>query len=155
MAGCDCRGPWGYVSDVFNEDVLQTLTGRSAIGHVRYSTFGDSRVVNAQPILIECSHGQIALCHNGNLVNAAELRDDLVRQGSIFQTNSDSEVVLHLYAKSTAATAEGRHRRVGVAGGRRLFARYADAREADRGPRPARLPAAGVGPAGRRLCRVL
>ena len=96
----------GYVSDVFNEDVLATLGGRSAIGHVRYSTFGDSRVVNAQPILIECSHGQIALCHNGNLVNATELRDELVRQGSIFQTNSDSEVVLHLYARSTAPVAE-------------------------------------------------
>ncbi len=96
----------GYVSDVFKEDVLSPLVGRSAIGHVRYSTFGDSRVVNAQPILIECSHGQIALCHNGNLVNAAELREELVRQGSIFQTNSDTEVVLHLYAKSTAKLAE-------------------------------------------------
>ena len=96
----------GYVSDVFSERVLEQLTGRTAIGHVRYSTFGDSRVVNAQPILIECSHGQIALCHNGNLVNAAELRDKLVRQGSIFQTNSDTEVILHLYAKSTAGAAE-------------------------------------------------
>ena len=96
----------GYVSDVFNEDVLRTLVGRTAIGHVRYSTFGDSRVINAQPILIECAHGQIALCHNGNLVNATELRDDLVQKGSIFQTNSDSEVVLHLYARSTAETAE-------------------------------------------------
>ena len=96
----------GYVSDVFKEDVLSSLVGRSAIGHVRYSTFGDSRVVNAQPILIECSHGQIALCHNGNLVNAAELREELVRQGSIFQTNSDTEVVLHLYARSTAKLAE-------------------------------------------------
>ena len=96
----------GYVSDVFNEQVLAGLAGQSAIGHVRYSTFGDSRVVNAQPILIECSHGQIALCHNGNLVNATELRDELVQQGSIFQTNSDTEVVLHLYAKSTAATAK-------------------------------------------------
>ena len=96
----------GYVSDVFSEDVLEGLVGRSAIGHVRYSTFGDSRVINAQPILIECAHGQIALCHNGNLVNAAELRDELVRQGSIFQSNSDTEVVLHLYAKSTASKAE-------------------------------------------------
>ena len=96
----------GYVSDVFEEDVLHALPGRSAIGHVRYSTFGDSRIVNAQPILIDCAHGQIALCHNGNLVNAAELRDSIVRQGAIFQTNSDTEVVLHLYARSTAATAE-------------------------------------------------
>ena len=96
----------GYVSDVFDETVLSGLVGRSAIGHVRYSTFGDSRVVNAQPILIDCAHGEIALCHNGNLVNAAELRKELVAQGSIFQTNSDTEVVLHLYARSTAKAAE-------------------------------------------------
>ncbi len=95
----------GYVSDVFKEEVLAGLVGRTAIGHVRYSTSGDSRVVNAQPLLIECAHGQIALCHNGNLVNATELRAELVHQGSIFQTNSDTEVVLHLYAKSTAGTA--------------------------------------------------
>ena len=96
----------GYVSDVFSEEVLEGLVGDAAIGHVRYSTFGDSRVVNAQPILIECAHGQIALCHNGNIVNAAELRNELVSSGSIFQTNSDTEVVLHLYARSTARTAE-------------------------------------------------
>ena len=96
----------GYVSDVFNEQVLAGLVGRAAIGHVRYSTFGDSRVVNAQPILIDCAHGQISLCHNGNLVNAAELKDELVQAGSIFQTNSDTEVVLHLHARSRAKTAE-------------------------------------------------
>ena len=96
----------GYVGDAFNERILAELPGESAIGHVRYSTFGDSRIVNAQPILIDCSHGQIALCHNGNLVNATQLRDELVGQGSIFQTNSDTEVVLHLYARSTAPTAE-------------------------------------------------
>ena len=95
----------GHVSDVFNERVLAGLLGRAAIGHVRHSTSGDSRVVNVQPLLIECAHGQIALCHNGNLVNATELRAELVRGGSIFQTNSDTEVVLHLYAKSTAGTA--------------------------------------------------
>jgi len=96
----------GYVSDVFSESVLEGLVGESAIGHVRYSTFGDSRVVNAQPILIDCAHGQISLCHNGNIVNAAELRDELVGKGSIFQTNSDTEVVLHLYARSAARSAE-------------------------------------------------
>tara|TARA_Y100000588_G_C14264784_1_gene929351 strand:- start:400 stop:1830 length:1431 start_codon:yes stop_codon:yes gene_type:complete len=96
----------GYVSDVFSEDKLVGLVGNSAIGHVRYSTFGDSRVVNAQPMLIDCSHGQIALCHNGNLVNGAELRKKLVQEGSIFQTNSDTEVVVHLYAKSNAKTVE-------------------------------------------------
>ena len=90
----------GYVADVFDESVLATLPGRAAIGHVRYSTAGHSAMNNAQPILIDCSHGQIAICHNGNLVNAGEVRAELVRQGSIFQTTSDTEVVLHLYARS-------------------------------------------------------
>src|SRR5689334_12255902 len=96
----------GYVSDVFDSGTLSDLPGDAAIGHVRYSTAGESKLMNAQPILIDCAHGQIALCHNGNLVNAGELRDELVRQGSIFQSNSDSEVVLHLYAKSRAANVE-------------------------------------------------
>lgn len=96
----------GYVADAFNEATLSTLSGRAAIGHVRYSTAGESRLQNAQPLLIECAHGQIALCHNGNLVNAGELRSQLVRDGSIFQTTSDTEVVLHLYARSRAASAE-------------------------------------------------
>ena len=100
------RRAMGYVGDAFNDRMLSELPGRSAIGHVRYSTFGDSRIVNAQPILIDCAHGQIALCHNGNLVNAGELREQLVREGSIFQTNSDTEVILHLYAKSVAKTVE-------------------------------------------------
>ena len=100
------RRAMGYVGDAFNDRMLSELPGRSAIGHVRYSTFGDSRIVNAQPILIDCAHGQIALCHNGNLVNAGDLREQLVRAGSIFQTNSDTEVILHLYAKSVAETAE-------------------------------------------------
>ena len=100
------RRAMGYVGDAFNDRMLSELPGRSAIGHVRYSTFGDSRIVNAQPILIDCAHGQIALGHNGNLVNAGELREQLVREGSIFQTNSDTEVILHLYAKSVAETVE-------------------------------------------------
>lgn len=100
------RRAMGYVGDAFNDQMLAELKGSASIGHVRYSTFGDSRIVNAQPILIDCAHGQIALCHNGNLVNAGELRERLVREGSIFQTNSDTEVVLHLYAKSNAETAE-------------------------------------------------
>jgi len=96
----------GYVADVFNSDTLGTLPGRSAIGHVRYSTAGESRLANAQPFLIECAHGQISICHNGNLVNADGLRNELVRQGSIFQSSSDTEVVLHLFARSKARTAE-------------------------------------------------
>src|SRR6187401_608923 len=96
----------GYVADIFDGDKLASLPGRIAIGHVRYSTAGESKLLNAQPILIDCAHGQIAVCHNGNIVNAKELRDDLVRQGSIFQTSSDTEVVLHLYAKSKAPSVE-------------------------------------------------
>jgi amidophosphoribosyltransferase len=96
----------GYVADIFDEETIGSLGGSSAIGHVRYSTAGESRLQNAQPILIDCVHGQIALCHNGNIVNAGELRDTLVRQGSIFQTTSDTEVILHLYARSSATTPE-------------------------------------------------
>jgi amidophosphoribosyltransferase len=97
----------GYVADVFNEHSLAGLPGSMAIGHVRYSTAGESRLSNAQPFLIECAHGQIAVCHNGNLVNQRELRDDLVSRGSIFQTSSDTEVFLHLYARSKQPTVEG------------------------------------------------
>ncbi len=96
----------GYVADNFDEQELSSLVGSMAIGHVRYSTAGQSAVENAQPILIDCVHGQIALCHNGNLVNARELRSELVEQGSIFQTDSDTEVILHLYARSKERPAE-------------------------------------------------
>ena len=82
------------------------MSGTSAIGHVRYSTAGESGLKNAQPILIDCAHGEIAIGHNGNLVNAQELRDRLVGEGSIFQTTSDTEVLLHLYARSKAPTVE-------------------------------------------------
>lgn len=82
------------------------LSGTSAIGHVRYSTAGSSGITNAQPFLIDCAHGEIAIAHNGNLVNAQELRDALVAQGSIFQTTSDTEVLLHLYARSRAGNVE-------------------------------------------------
>jgi amidophosphoribosyltransferase len=96
----------GYVADVFNSENLAQLSGSMAIGHVRYSTAGESRVANAQPFLIDCAHGQMAICHNGNLVNASELKDMLVRQGSIFQSSTDTEVVLHLYARSKKTSVE-------------------------------------------------
>src|SRR6188474_3023529 len=96
----------GYVADNFSEETFATLAGTSAVGHVRYSTAGESGLKNAQPILIECGHGEIAVCHNGNLVNALELRQELVKQGSIFQTTSDTEVLLHLYARSKAGSVE-------------------------------------------------
>ena len=96
----------GHVAEAFDERALEGLPGHIAIGHTRYSTAGESRLQNAQPILIDCAHGQIAIAHNGNLVNARELRDRLVRDGSIFQTSSDTEVVLHLYARSREHTVE-------------------------------------------------
>src|ERR671934_1325466 len=96
----------GYVSESFDEETLAGLPGRLAIGHVRYSTAGESKLANAQPILIDCAHGQMAIAHNGNLVNARELRDELVQQGSIFQSSSDTEVILHLYARSKAGSVE-------------------------------------------------
>jgi amidophosphoribosyltransferase len=97
----------GYVNDAFNQETLATLPGHLAIGHVRYSTAGDSKLSNAQPIVIECMHGSLALGHNGNLVNAGDVREALVRQGAIFQTSSDSEVVVHLFARSPEPTVEG------------------------------------------------
>src|SRR5262245_27261664 len=94
----------GYVNDIFDQPTLATLPGHIAIGHTRYSTAGESKLSNAQPILIDCVHGQVGVCHNGNIVNANEIKDRLVRDGSIFQTNSDTEVFVHLYARSTAGT---------------------------------------------------
>ncbi len=92
----------GYVNEIFDQETLATLPGHLAIGHTRYSTAGESKLSNAQPIVIDCVHGQVAVCHNGNIVNANEIRDRLVKEGSIFQTNSDTEVLVHLYAKSRA-----------------------------------------------------
>src|SRR4029078_12035611 len=96
----------GHVADIFDEPTLAELPGHVAIGHTRYSTAGESKLGNAQPILIDCVHGQIGVCQHGNIVNANEIRDRLVRAGSIFQTNSDTEVVLHLYARSQAGSIE-------------------------------------------------
>jgi amidophosphoribosyltransferase len=90
----------GLVNDVFTDERLEGMAGDRAMGHVRYSTAGDVVAANAQPILIECHRGAIALGHNGNLVNAAMLRHELEAAGSIFQSTSDTEVILHLYARS-------------------------------------------------------
>ena len=94
----------GLVADIFTEEVLSKIPGTLAIGHTRYSTAGDSALLNAQPILVQSNKGSIALAHNGNLVNAADLRSRLERQGSIFQTNSDTEVIVHLIALSKEQT---------------------------------------------------
>ena len=94
----------GLVVDIFSEEVLSKLTGTLAIGHTRYSTTGDSAMLNAQPIMVDCNKGMIALAHNGNLVNALEIRHRLEAQGSIFQTTSDTEVIVHLIAQSKEQT---------------------------------------------------
>ncbi len=90
----------GLVSDIFNADVLARLPGSISIGHTRYSTTGDSALLNAQPIMVECNKGKIALAHNGNIINALEIRAQLEQAGSIFQTTSDTEVIMHLIARS-------------------------------------------------------
>ncbi|HEY7096587.1 MAG TPA: amidophosphoribosyltransferase [Terriglobales bacterium] len=94
----------GLVADIFREDVLTKLRGTLAIGHTRYSTAGDSALLNAQPIMVQSNKGMVALAHNGNLVNAPEIRHQLESQGSIFQTNSDTEVIVHLIAMSKEQT---------------------------------------------------
>jgi len=94
----------GLVADIFTEDELMKLRGTLAISHTRYSTAGDSALLNAQPILVQSNKGTIAIAHNGNLVNAQEIRQRLEGNGSIFQTNSDTEVIVHLIALSREHT---------------------------------------------------
>lgn len=91
----------GLVPEVFSEEILQDLQGHISIGHVRYSTTGASNVTNTQPLMVTHKGTTLAVAHNGNLVNSIELRSRLEEQGSIFQTNMDSEVVLHLMARAT------------------------------------------------------
>jgi amidophosphoribosyltransferase len=97
----------GYVADVFDEARLSRLPGRTAIGHVRYSTAGASLLANAQPIVFATRWGPLALGHNGNLVNAREIRASLEQKGALFTTTSDSEVILHLVARSSAPNISG------------------------------------------------
>jgi len=97
----------GYVADVFDEARLSRLPGRTAIGHVRYSTAGASLLINAQPIVFATGRGPLALGHNGNLVNARKIREGLEKSGALFTTTSDSEVILHLIARSKAPTLVG------------------------------------------------
>src|SRR5215472_3481604 len=92
----------GEVEEIFQPSILAKLPGSVAIGHTRYSTAGDKALLNAQPIVIDCNKGKVALGHNGNLTNASEHRRRLEHRGSIFQTNSDTEVIVHLLARSQA-----------------------------------------------------
>ncbi|MGH9718334.1 MAG: amidophosphoribosyltransferase [Candidatus Acidiferrales bacterium] len=92
----------GHVQEIFTPAALAKLPGSAAMGHTRYSTAGDTTLLNAQPIIIDCNKGKLALGHNGNLTNAPELRRRLEHRGSIFQTTSDTEVIVHLVARSAA-----------------------------------------------------
>jgi amidophosphoribosyltransferase len=94
----------GLVADIFDQATLEPLKGSLAIGHVRYSTAGGSSLSNAQPLVATTAHGTVAIAHNGNLTNALTLRKQLEASGSIFQSTADSEVILHLIARSTATS---------------------------------------------------
>src|SRR5215471_11133457 len=102
-----CHKAMGHVADIFTSPVLATLPGELAIGHTRYSTAGDTVLLNAQPFSVACNKGKVAIAHNGNITNATELRLQLERRGAIFQASSDTEVVLHLVAHSSERTLAG------------------------------------------------
>jgi amidophosphoribosyltransferase len=97
----------GHVQDIFTPSVIAKLPGDAAIGHTRYSTAGDTSLMNAQPVVIDCNKGKLALGHNGNLTNALEVRRKLEHRGSIFQSTSDTEVIVHLIARSSARNLSG------------------------------------------------
>ena len=94
----------GLVSEIFNKDILKKLNGKSAIGHVRYSTAGSSELKNAQPFAVDYYKGSLAIAHNGNLSNAFLIKSELESKGSIFQSNMDTEVIVHLIARSKEKT---------------------------------------------------
>jgi amidophosphoribosyltransferase len=94
----------GLVAEVFTREILKSLPGRNAIGHVRYSTAGSSDIKNAQPLAVDYSQGSMAIAHNGNLLNAAFIRSQLESEGSIFQSSTDTEAIVHLIARSKAKT---------------------------------------------------
>jgi amidophosphoribosyltransferase len=98
-----CKKGMGHVDEVFPPEVIKALPGQMAIGHTRYSTAGDTDLRNAQPLMVTCHKGQVALAHNGNLVNASSVRKELENRGDIFQTTSDTEVILHFFARSRQA----------------------------------------------------
>lgn len=94
----------GLVGEVFRPEDIEGLKTHAAIGHVRYSTAGSSHLSNAQPLIVNCAKGLIAIAHNGNLVNARHLRDEYEAYGSIFQTTTDSEIVVHILASQKTRT---------------------------------------------------
>ena len=138
----------GHVADIFTPHAVASLPGDLAIGHTRYSTAGDTALRNAQPFSVDCNKGKIAIAHNGNITNAAELRRELESDGSIFQASSDTEVILHLVAHSRERTLGGRIARGAAAARGRVFAGVPGAGPHHRGARSARIPPACDGPNG-------
>ena len=146
----------GHVNDIFTADRLKELPGHAAIGHVRYSTAGDSSKRNAQPIAVDYAGGSVAVGHNGNLVNAVELRERLEADGAIFTTTSDTEAIVHLIARSRERTLPGAGGRRASPGARRLLAGVPDRGLGGRGARSDGLPPAGARQGqGRNLDRLL
>jgi len=96
----------GLVNEIFNPELLDFLKGRNAIGHIRYSTTGSSNVNNAQPLYFNSKFGEIAVAHNGNITNSVELRKKLKEQGAIFQSTTDSEIIIHLISRSRKKNVE-------------------------------------------------
>ncbi len=95
---------YGLVNEVFNKNAISSLKGKIAVGHNRYSTFGDDSVANIQPLSAQFDMGKIAVAHNGNIVNANIIKTELVKDGAIFNSNSDTEVIIHLIARSQKET---------------------------------------------------
>ena len=142
----------GLVGDIFggrNSARAANLKGRFAIGHNRYSTAGGSRASNIQPIFADLAGGGLAIAHNGNLTNAHTLRTELVAQGAIFQSTSDTETIVHLTRAQYPSAHRGKAGGCAVPGGRRLFAGGANIEKTHRGARSQWRAPAGDGPAGR------
>src|SRR5258707_13241271 len=135
----------GLVADIFQPEVLARLPGDAALGHTRYSTAGDTSLMNAQPIVIDCNKGKLALGHNGNLPSASKWRRTLEHRGSIFQTTSDTEVIVHLVARTPARKLPGPLARAPKQshGAYSLLAPTRDERYAARDPRGSRPLALG------------
>ena len=104
MGVIDFHKDMGLVGEVFDESVLDKLKGQIAIGHVRYSTAGGSLAENSQPIVLRYAKGRLAIAHNGNIVNADEIRDSLAESGAMFQTTADSELIAQVVAKHRTKT---------------------------------------------------
>ena len=139
------HGPCG---GYFHSGSAGNCPGELAIGHTRYSTAGDTVLLNAQPFSVACNKGQIAVAHNGNITNAAELRRELEREGSIFQASSDTEVILHLVARSRERTLAGALREALLQMEGAFSLVFLARGPHHRGARSARIPPAGHGAAG-------